>query len=80
MKTKPIKIERRNITVRGHNGFGRYDLKGADDFCGITRYQAEQIIGRSVMQVYDRFCSTIEKDEHKYGVELRLEFTEYEKD
>lgn len=80
MKTKAIKIERRNIIVHGHNGKGRYDLRGKDEICGITRRQAEQIIGRAVMQVYERFCSTIEKDKYQYGVELSLEFTEYAKD
>ena len=72
-----IKIERSNIKVHGHNGFGRYDIIGNNNFMGLTERQAEHLIGRGIIEEYVKFCRQNDVERENEGVILEIQFEKY---
>lgn len=81
IKTK-CKIERKNYSVQGHNGWGRFVFISGDGKRTIprkTENQASIILGQQVMLAYKKFCSREAVDIKEEGVELELVFKKYSK-
>lgn len=74
-----IKIERSNIKVHGHNGYGRFDIIGKHDFMGLTERQAEHLIGRGIIDSYERFCEQNDVENLTDGVILEIKFEKYKR-
>lgn len=74
-----IKIERSNIKVHGHNGYGRYDLIGKHNFIGLTERQAEHLIGRGVIDAYARYCEKNDVETLTEGIILEIKFEKYKR-
>ena len=53
---KSFKIEQENIRVKGHSGWGRYNLiTKASEIRGQTERQASEIIGNSIIRLYRKY-------------------------
>lgn len=78
-----FKIERNNINVQGHSGFGRFNFLSNDrtrTITGKTNRQATEVLGQQVMAAYNKFCSEngVNWWEKEFGVKLNIEFEKYE--
>lgn len=80
---KQIKIERENVSVPGHNGYGRYVLIGENTFRRLTEKQASEILGRSILQLCDNYlrnkCGKLWETDN-VGIKLTIELEDYDKE
>lgn len=74
-----FKIEKNNIHVPGHSGFGRITLIGKNSFPHKTDKQAAQIIGDAVIRASDELLRRENLDFRDSGVEVELTFKTYKR-
>ena len=81
---KQIKIERENVSVPGHNGFGRYVLIGKEkSFRRLTEKQASETLGRSILQLCDYYLKNKRGkiwELDNVGIKLTIELEDYDKE
>lgn len=72
-----FKIEKNNIRVKGHNGFGRITLIGDYTFSNLTINQAAPIIGNAVIHCADKLLRKEDLDFRNFGVKVKITFKTY---
>lgn len=73
MKPYKFKIRRTNYSIKGHNGYGRFDLiSPTQNIIRQTEKQAADVIGRSILAVYNHFLKTESVDTAKEDVEVQF--------
>ncbi len=77
---KSFKIEQENIRVKGHSGWGRYNLiTKVGEIKGQTERQAAQIIGNSIIRLYRKYMSNNDLDFRNTGLRISIDMKECEK-
>lgn len=82
MKKKvSFKIQRKDFSIQGHSGIGRFKLIGRRVTKDkLTSRMAAEFIGRSILCAYNDFCYKNNIDYHKRGVNVSITFEDYELD
>ena len=77
---KSFKIEQENIRVKGHSGWGRYNLiTKTKEIRGQTERQTAEIIGNSIIRLYRKYMSDNDLDFRNIGFRISIDMKEYEK-
>lgn len=74
-----FKIEKNNISVPGHSGFGRITLIGKNEIPHKTEKQAAQIIGDQIIRCANELLRRENLDFRDFGVEIELTFKTYKR-
>ena len=75
-----FKIEKNNIRVRGHSGYGRITLVGKNKFSNLTINQAAPIIGDAVINRADKLLRKEDLDFRNFGIEVEIIFKTYKRE
>ena len=77
---KSFKIEQENIRVKGHSGWGRYNLiTKKREIRGQTERQTAKIISNSIIRLYRKYVLDNDLDFRNTGLRISIDMKEYKK-
>lgn len=72
-------IEKNNVSVPGHSGYGRITLLGKNVIQHKTEKQAAQIIGHQIIRSANELLERENLDFRSFGVEIEIMFKTYKR-
>lgn len=72
-------IEKNNVSVPGHSGYGRITLIGKNIIQHKTENQAAQIIGHQIIRSANELLGKEDLDFKDFGVEVEIMFKVYKR-